>query len=172
MTLWIAFALALAAWILQGAVFPQLAFFPFVPFAALAVMTRPLSSALWLSAFAGLLVDLGSSDPIGVHAINHTLSAALFWRIRRHFSADRALHLSLFTGLMSFVSTFSLAALLFLFDRRVPFHGKWVLLDCLCMPVIDALYALVWFSSPLLAYAFLRRHWTVFWLKKKNPSPT
>jgi hypothetical protein len=40
------------------------------------------------------------------------------------------------------------------------------------MPVIDALYAFVWFGAPLALFEKIRLMWVHYWLKRKNPSPT
>jgi rod shape-determining protein MreD len=135
-----------------------------------------LPRVLWLSALAGCVVDLFSDHPIGLHALNYTICASLLSRFRRHVSSSEPLHLSLFTGIYSFVSTILLLILLFLFDRRVPFDGKWIFTDIVGMPVMDAVYAFVWFAAPLALIEKLRRigrrWWMTVWLKRKNLSPT
>lgn len=167
----IAFALAAIALILQGILVPRLAILAFAPFLALVIMRCKQRRALWLSVLAGSLIDLLSDDPMGLHALNYTLITALLFPFRKHFLYDHPLHLSLFTGLISVMSTILQLILLFLFDRRVPFEGKWVFADLVGMPAIDALYAFVWFAAPLSFFDKLRRMWVLFWLKRKNPSP-
>lgn len=166
------FLLGTAALLLQGILLPRLAILAYAPWVALLVLKNPLSQTLWLSALAGACVDLISDDPIGLHALNYTLCAALLYRIRSPFSYDQPLHLSLFTGFISLASTILQWILLFLFDRRVPFEGRWVLADLLGMPVVDALYAFVWFAAPLALFHWLRRIWMVYCLKKKSLSQT
>ncbi|HSX10948.1 MAG TPA: rod shape-determining protein MreD [Chlamydiales bacterium] len=167
----IAFFLAFTALVLQGVVVPRLALLAFAPFLALVIMKCHHPRALWLSLIAGACVDLVSDDPMGLHALNYTLITALLFQFRKHFLYDHPLHLSLFTGLISVLSTILQLVLLFLFDRRVPFEGKWVFADLIGMPVIDALYAFVWFAAPLSLFEKCRRMWVLFWLKRKNPSP-
>ncbi len=166
-----AFALGFVALIFQGLLVPRLSILAFAPFVGLATLRCELSQALRWSAAAGCMVDLFSDDPMGLHALNYVLMAWLLFRIRTHFSYDQPLHLSLFTGLISAGSTILQLLLLFLFDRRVPFGGKWIFADLIGMPVIDALYAFVWFTAPLALFDKLRRMWVLFWLKRKNPSP-
>lgn len=166
-----AFFLSLAALVLQGVLVPRLALLTFAPFVSLSIMRCKYARALWLSAMAGACIDLVSDDPMGLHALNYTLIAALLFQYRKHFLYDQPLHLSLFTGLISILSTILQLFLLFLFDRRVPFGGKWIFADLVGMPVIDALYAFVWFAAPLALFDRLRRLWVLFWLKRKNPSP-
>ncbi len=130
-----------------------------------------LAISLWFAAFLGGIIDLLSDDPMGVHSLNYAIVTALLHRFRRHFLWDTPLHFSLFTGAFSAVSTFLQLLLLFLFDRRVPFDGKWILTDLIGMPIVDAFVALIAFSLPLLVFEKLRRLWVLFWLKRKTHSP-
>lgn len=166
-----AFLLALLALILQGIIIPHIALLPFAPFLALLILRCRLQSALWLSALAGAIMDLLSDDPMGLHALNYLIAASLLFRYRSHFSADRPLHLVLLTFLISALSTSIQLILLFLFDRRVPFDGRWVITELVGMPAIDALYAFAWFAAPLALADKLRRMWVLFWLKRQNSSP-
>jgi rod shape-determining protein MreD len=167
-----AFILAALALILQSILVPKLAILAFAPFLSLVMMRRDFRKALILSAISGSLVDLLSDDPMGLHALNYTLVTALLYRIRANFSAEQPLHLSLYTTLVSSLSTALQLTLLFLFDRRVPFDGRWVLADLIGMPLIDALYAFVWFAAPLALFSQIKKLWVTFWLKKQNLSHT
>lgn len=167
----ISFLLATSALLLQGVLLPHLSLLAFAPFLALVSMRPHLPSALWLSALAGAMTDLFSDDPIGLHALNFVCVVALLSRLQKLVSSEHPFHLSFFTALLSSLSTAFHLILLFLFDRRVPFDGKWILTDLLGMPMIDALYAFVWFAAPLTLIDFLRKKWVVFCLKRKNPSP-
>lgn len=166
-----AFFLGALALVLQGLIIPHIAILAFAPFLALCILRCDLIRALWLSALCGCMVDVLSEDPIGLHALNYVLTTAALYRLRNPFSYEQPLHLSLFTGFISFFSTFLLLILLFLFDRRVPFAGRWVFADLIGMPVIDALYAFVWFAPPLALANKIVRTWIIFWLKRKNLSP-
>jgi rod shape-determining protein MreD len=168
----IAFVMAYIALILQGIILPRIAILAFSPFLALVMMRCELGKALWLSALAGAVVDLLSDDPIGLHALNYALVAALLFKIKKHFSHDQPFHLSLYTAFVSSLSTALQLLLLFLFDRRVPFDGRWFFADLVGMPVIDALYAFVWFAAPLSLFDKVKRIWVLFWLKRKNLSRT
>lgn len=171
--LFVAFLLAASALILQSILLPKLTILAFAPYLALVMMnSRELGKALRLSALAGALLDLLSDDPMGLHALNYTLITAILYRIRDNFSEEHPFHLSLYTALASSLSTGLHLILLFLFDRRVPFDGRWILADLIGMPVIDALYAFVWFAAPLSLFNQLKKVWALFWLKKKNLSRT
>lgn len=164
----LAFLLALTALILQGLLIPHIALLAFAPLIALVTLRSPLPRALWLSALAGVLMDLLSDDPMGLHALNYVCISALLFRVRQHFSHDQPFHLSLFSGLVSLLSTSLQLILLFLFDKKIPFGGRWIFADLIGMPAIDALYAFVWFAAPLALAEKLHRMWILFWLKKKE----
>ncbi len=168
----LAFLLALTALLFQGLYLPHISILAFAPFLALISLSLPLSTTLWLSFLSGVLIDLFSEDPMGLHALNYVLTTALLYRLRSLFSAERPFHLSLFTALISLFSTLFQLILLFLFDRRVPFNGKWIFADLFAMPLVDALYAFVWFAVPLAVGGKITKMWTLFWLKKNNRSQT
>lgn len=164
------FFLALTALFFQAILVPKVAILAFSPFIALVVMRCNLVQSIVLSIIAGSCMDLFSNDPMGIHAIEYALIATLAFRFKRHFLHDQPLHLSLFTALISSLSTLLCFLLLFLFDRRVPFSGRWFFATLIGMPVLDALYAFVWFSAPITGFQTLRKIWVVFWLKRKNRS--
>lgn len=172
MLIFFAFFLATAASLLQGVLLPGFSLFAYAPWLALITLRCSSIRALWGAILAGAFVDLLSDHPFGLHAIAFATTSFLLLRFRKHFFFDRPLHLSLFSALISELLTLLQLFLLFLFDRRVPFSGKWVLGDLLAMPIVDGFYALIWFAGPLALFEKLRRQWGLFWLKKKNLSPT
>lgn len=161
-----AFLLSTIALIFQAIFIPQITILAFSPFLALALLRSSLYQTLWLSVLAGSVMDLMSNDPIGVHALNYVIVSALLFKVKKHFLYDEPFHLSLLTTILSFLSTVFQVFLLFLFDRRVPLQGRWVLADFIGMPVIDGLYAFVWFAASLTAYSKLKKMWDLFWLKR------
>lgn len=161
------FLLSLFALILQMTLIPQIALLPFCPFLSLAILRASSTHALWLSSLSGALMDLVSSDPMGVHALSYTLTSSLLFRFKKHFLSEEPFHLSLFSALFSFISTFLTLWLLFLFDRRVEIQGRWILTDFIGMPIIDALFAFVWFAAPLVLFSKLKKMWNLFWLRRK-----
>lgn len=162
--LYFAFLLGTITLILQSTLFPNFVILGFAPFLALIVLTCHFRKCLTLSLIAGAILDLLSNDPMGVHALNYALIPCIFFRYKRFFSYDQPLHLSLFTLFISFTSTLIQLFILFLFDRRIPFTGEWVLGDLVLMPIADAVYALVWFAYPLKFFQKGR----VFWLNIKK----
>ncbi len=167
-----AFLLGMIALYLQGIIYPTLPILAFSPFLALASLKSPFAKALWTAALAGALVDLVSDHPMGLHALNYVLATAILHRYKKHLSFDQPFHFSLYTALFSSLSTALQFILLFLFDRRVPHDGQWILIDIFGLPAIDALYGFVWFAAPLALFERLRKLWVLFWLKRKNRSQT
>jgi len=168
-----AFLLSLVPFALQIFFYgPALPILPFLPPIVLSLLLRSLSKTLFLSAACGFLIDLISADPFGIHALGYALTAALAARGRPLFSAESPVQLSLYTAICSFIYTPLHIALLFLFDRRVFFHGKWWLAEWTLLPALDALYALVWFAGPIALFRIVHRLWTHYWTKRKNPFPT
>lgn len=170
--LFFSFCLAAVALFFQGLLFPSFGLLAFAPWLAILQLRSSLPKALWLSAFAGALLDLLCEDPMGIHALNYTLVTFILYPQRRHLSWENPFHVSLLTGFISALSTLFGLVLLFLFDRRAPFDGKWIWIDLIGMPIADAIYALIWFSAPLVLFEKLHRLWMVFWLKRKNLSPS
>lgn len=170
-----AFILAAIALFLQGVIFPGISFLTFAPWIALVILKSKRSThlwkTLWLASLAGVFTDLFSDHPMGLHAISYCLCSLFLFRLKNHFLYEKPLHLSLFTTLVSFVSTQLQLFFLFLFDRRVPFTGKWAISDWFGMPVADGIFAWICFAGPLFLFSKANRLWIIFWIKK-NLSPT
>ena len=156
--LWLGALLSALMAALQSALFPHLALLSFSPFAALACIRASLPAALWMAALAGLICDLLSADPFGIHAISMAATTAASYRFRRIFQGE-PLQLCCFTALYSALFTPMLVFVLFLFDRRAPFGGQWSFLDFATMPIADAAYAFFWFVGPLLFFEWVKKQY-------------
>ncbi len=167
-----AYFLSALALLAQATVLPHLPILAFTPFLALSCLLRNFDRALLCGCMAGLTIDLLASDPFGLHALTYSLSLALCYPLKNLFSSDEPMQLSLYTSLLSIGTTLIQVLLLFLFDRRIPFCGRWWMTDWIALPVVDAIYALIWFAGPLALFRVVRRRWVIYWLKKKSPSPT
>ena len=119
----VGFLFCLLVHLFQGVLFPGISLLSFSPFFALCCMKTTLKSTLWLAALAGFCIDLLSDDPMGLHSLNYTMTAAFFYSLRWRFSSEEPLHLGVYTLLISSSSTLLQLILLFLFDRRVPVNG-------------------------------------------------
>jgi hypothetical protein len=151
---------------------PWLPILPFAPFLALAILVSSFSRALAWGFASGLCIDVLAEAPFGFYALHACLTIGCSFQLRRPFTHESLLPFSLFTALLSLFGLIVEAALFFLFDRRIPFQGIWWLTEALCLPLFDALSASVWFAIPLLLFKTVRKQWDLYWLKKKNPSPT
>ncbi len=164
------FCLSAAALFLQSVCLsgiPMNAFAPWIAFVTLRVsLQEDFWRPLWLSAAAGILVDLLSAHPLGLHPIAYSLTSFLLFRFRNRFFYDRPLHLALFAMLVSCNSSLFQIFFLFLFDRGISTDGKWIAADWIGTSLIDGIYALIWFSGPLYLWAKTKRIWMLFRLKK------
>jgi rod shape-determining protein MreD len=140
------------------AFFPNIRLHSFAPFFALAYNRKSLMTSLWIAALCGIAVDLLCSQlKFGLYSLNYCLTTLLSYRQKKHFFEDKPLALSLFTALISGISTLIQLLLTYAFDQGLPFTWKLALTDLIGMPCIDALYAFVWFSCPMQAYVFVKR---------------
>jgi cell shape-determining protein MreD len=145
----VAFLLTTTTLFIQSVLFPNFTLLAYAPWIALVVLSSDMPKCLYLSCLSGVLLDLVTDDPIGVHALNYTLIALFLFRYKKYFLFSSPIHLSVFTLLVSFGSTLLQLFLLFLFDRRVPFTGQWAFGDLFLMPIADAIYAFLLIALPL-----------------------
>ena len=147
----------LFAFLLIHPLFPACHFFAFSPLVVFYLIHTSLIPTLWASVGLGLLMDVVSSSHMGVNALNFFLTSFLLYRQRKHFIKDNPYNLSLFTSLYSIVWTILYAVLIFLFDRRILFHGKWIITDLFIMPALDGLYAYICFTLPFALIDKMRK---------------
>ncbi len=148
---------------LQNVLIPKICLFAYGPWIASIILRCHLPKALWLAFLSGAVVDCLSEDPSGVHALNYTIITMLLFRFKTWAFMSNPVHLSLFTVVISFLSTLLQLFLLFLFDRRIPFTGQWAFGDLSLMPIADGIYALTWISLPLFIYKKITQFTSVYW---------
>lgn len=152
------FFLALIASLGSTVFFPHTRLHTFAPFLALLYSRCSRLSSLWIGALCGLCLDaLGSETLFGLHSLSFSIATLLLYRQKKHFYNDKPLALSLFTFQISLVITFVLFLFSCLSHSSPRLHVKWILSDFLVMSFIDSIYALAWFSLPMLLYARLTR---------------
>jgi rod shape-determining protein MreD len=152
------FALALLFTLAGTALLPHVKLFAFAPFLALLYNRCSFQSSLWLASLCGLVIDLSSSEfRLGVHALQFCLTTLLLYQQKRHFFEDKPLALCLFTLLISSVSTLLQLLLVSIFNQAIPFSGMLLATDFFVMPLLDAVYALVWFCCPMMLYAHIQK---------------
>ncbi len=158
---------------------PHLKLLAFAPFLAILYNRLTFLPCLWIASLCGLLLDLLSSEfRFGIQALNFGLTSVLLYQQKRHFVEDKPLALSLFTLLISVISTIVHLVLISLFDRPLPLSIKLFATDLMIMPLADAVYAFVWFSCPILLYLHIKKiGWRAFWVKitklfrREDPAP-
>jgi rod shape-determining protein MreD len=153
--------------LIQSALLPFIGFLSYAPFIALTCMRTSYLTSLWCAALVGLLSDLLAADPFGITALSLTLTASAAYRFRNRFFQGEPLQLCIFTGIISFFYTPMHVLILFIFDRRAPFSGKWSFLDFFTMPFIDAAYAFFWLVGPLLLFEWGKSQWK-HWMIRRN----
>jgi len=162
------FFLALLFALFATSSIPYLKFLPFAPFLVIVCTSQGLLRSLWIAALCGLIMDLMGSDlPFGIHALNYTLTTLLIYRYRRSF-VEKPIGLSSFTFFFSLFSTGIQLGSLFLFGKFIPLTLKGLVSDLLIMPLVDALYAFLWFSTPIFLYNFIKRQWFRFLFFRKE----
>jgi len=142
----------------------------FSPFLALLYHRLNLQTSLWIASMCGLAVDLLSSEfRLGVHALTYCLATLFLYKQKRHFFEDKPLSLSLFTLLISVISTILQLLLISIFDRALPLSGKLLITDLVILPSFDAAYAFVCFSCPMMLYLHIKRiGWKAFCFRLLN----
>ncbi len=140
---------------------------PFSPYLAILFRRSQLTKALWISALCGLILDLLSVSPFGIHALTMTLTTACIFRFRVYF-IDKPIGLASYTALISLALTIFSRLTLIFYDSGLPFTFKGFVTDFLLLPVGDALYALLCFSYPLILYRLLRKLYFRFLFLKKE----
>jgi rod shape-determining protein MreD len=166
------FSFALAGFfaLFGTALFPHLKLLAFSPFLALLYNRLSFQNSLWIASLCGLVIDLLSSEfRLGVHALNYCTTTLFLYKQKRHFFEHKPLALSLFTSLISAVSTILQLLLISVFDRALPLSGKLLVTDLALMPLCDAFYAFIWFSCPMMLYSHIRKvGWMTFYTKLLN----
>jgi cell shape-determining protein MreD len=152
------FSLALLFTLSGTALIPHVRLLPFSPFLALLYNKTSFVKALWLASLCGLIVDLLCSElRLGVYALNYCGTTLLLYKQKRHFYEDKAVALSLFTALISILSTLLQFFLISIFGQSLTLSPKLLLTDLAIMPLADAAYAYLWFTCPMFLYAYIKK---------------
>ncbi|MBS0653099.1 MAG: hypothetical protein JSR39_06160 [Verrucomicrobia bacterium] len=156
--LWFPFSLAAIMAVFGTVFFPNIRLLAFAPFFALVYNRKSFVSSLWIATLCGICVDLLCSQlKFGLYALNYCLTTVFIYKQKKHFFEDKPIALCLFTALVSCASTFLQLMLTYAFDKGLPFTWKLALSDLVGMPIIDAIYAFVWFSCPMQFYTFVQK---------------
>lgn len=144
------FLLSLLATLFCSIFFPNLHLLTFSPFLALFCMRNSFLNALWIAVLSGLILDLlSSSIGFGLNALAYTIATVFLYKQKRHFFVDQPLALSVYTVLFS--STIS--CILYIF-QNIPFSLSIVISEFILMPILDGIYAFLWFTCPIKLYHY------------------
>jgi rod shape-determining protein MreD len=147
----LAFFLAFFALLLFSAIFPALHLCFYAPFLLLLMPKISWIRFLWIACFCGLMIDLFSSSFFGIHALNLSLTAWIFLFCKQ-FLHEKPMNLFIFTYLFSSLSSLLFVMILPLFGHSLPLSGFWFFSDLMLFPLLDGLYAILWFFIPLNFY--------------------
>ncbi len=131
------FCLSLFVLILQTVDVFFVSFHAFLPWICLSLLKKP-KLALFLACLAGVIMDLLSASPFGVYPISYSIMALILLRYRLRFLYYNPLHFTVLNVFGSLALSILELFFLFLFDRRVPISGQWILFG---VSIIDGLYA-------------------------------
>ncbi len=142
--------LTLLAFIFFPVTFPKLHLFYFVPFIIVSYYQFSFVSSLWVSLACGTLVDCFSVHSFfGLNAFVYCLTTSLLYNQRSNFFADRLSTLPLMTSLFSITATIFFMLCASILERKQIFSSTLFFTDLFIMPVIDSLYAFVFFVLPM-----------------------
>jgi rod shape-determining protein MreD len=137
--------------LLSPSVWPSLKLFFWAPFLIILIYQKPFFSCLWGAFGCGLLLDLLSARTLfGMHACNYVLTTALLYERRQNFFGDSTSTLPLMVFFFSLLSTILGALFLYIVEKGFTLSWRWVFIDLVGMPLLDATYAFVVFILPFM----------------------
>ena len=151
------FFLALFALCFSTVFFKELKLIAFAPFLAIVIQRKSFIQTLWIAYICGVFANLLNFDiRFGFCSLGYMSSAGLLYKLSRQYLGEHPLEISLCSALIGCL--FSLPQLFFFFLRD---KSLWALFkalfgNILLLP-IDALYALVWFSLPLMIFNYIKK---------------
>lgn len=145
----IAFGLAFFAFVFFGKVTA------FAPYLILLIGKSSRMQTLWAAALTGALIDaLSPSTFFGLHTLTYLLTILFIIPFRHFFFVDKL------QGMFSYVALFAIIETTLSYvgaGMPFPISGQALLTEWIMMPLFDGLYAILWFSTPLLLYTHVKR---------------
>ena len=125
--------------------------------------------ALWIAALCGVMMDLLSTTPFGLHPLQMVLVTLLAYRARIYF-IDKPLGLTSYAIFISAAFTCISRFSLIFDDSTLPFTWKGSVTDLLCAIIGDGIYSLFFFSSASFLRKFSQKlsFFFLFFKKKVN----
>ena len=154
--LWYPFLLALFCVFFGSILLPDFRLMALSPFFAIVFQRTSYVKSLWICFSCGLIIDTFSSQQhFGLYAVCYVLVAAITYSQKKHFFEDKPLALALFSGLISSISGAALLLLLVVFGKQFPITLEIILSEIFATPILDALYAFIWFTVPIRIYLYI-----------------
>lgn len=144
--------------------FPGFRIFFSSPLMAAALYRLNWNRYLWFGLWAGVLLDVLSSDyPIGFHGATFLLTCVGLSSLKQHFFSDSLSTLPIMTFFASLLQGITAGLLAPIFDLHIRFSIPWIFTDLLCMPIFDGIAAfLLFIVVPMLFQSRSRRRQDYF----------
>jgi hypothetical protein len=157
--LWIFLSLACLFLFLGTAFFPHFRVWPFAPLMVILFHRTTFLQALWGSFFCGLAMGFTSSQfSFGILALSHATTTLFLYGQKRHFFEDKVSAFSIYSALISIFLSSTLILFSSLSEKQIPLTSSLFFSDLLVMPLLDALYAFLWFTLPTSLYGYIKRY--------------
>lgn len=139
----------------------------FAPFLAMIYHRHSLIGSLWISSGCGIVIDLLSTTPFGIYTLNYVAVSLLLYRYRIYF-VEKPIGLASLTLIFSIMSSIVTRTFFLIIGISIPFTLKGGVTDFLLLSLADGIYALLFFSCPLILYRLARRQWFRFLFFRKE----
>lgn len=128
--------------------FPGLVAYYLAPFLVACYYQCRFLSAVWISLFCGMGIDLLSDQRFGSHAVSYVITSLVLYRQRRHFFSDSLSTLPIMVYIFAVLTTFWLSLFHYLDKGDVVGLKQLLTSDMLILPLYDSLYAFLCFTLP------------------------
>jgi hypothetical protein len=100
----------------------------------------------------------------------HVLGTFFLFRRKRHFFEDKPFALSFYSALLSLFFSSNILLLAF-WSGQIPLTPSLVISELAFMPLLDALYAFLWFTCPLSLIVYLKKRGFIIRFSKTKEAP-
>lgn len=139
----------------------------FAPFLIITYSRYSFLGCLWTAGGCGFIIDLLSALPFGMHTFSYIVVTILLRRYSIYF-VDGPLGLAALSFLFSICLSVVMKIIFSISGIPLTFNLQGLTTDFLLMPILDGIYALLFFSLPLIFYRFILRQWFRFLFFKKE----
>ena len=163
MKIFILFVCSSLLTIFSSALFPKISIFFFIPFLVFVFFKKNFIQTLFWAFFCGLIVDLFSSKHFGIFSFSYVLMSFLLFSKKRFFK-ETPFNIAIFSSIASFVFTIIFVLLSLIFNSVVKISFLFVISDLIIMPILDGIYAFLFFTILVKFISFIERNY----FSKKN----